>query len=75
MTDAQIALQYTPDSGDPRRVRLEPRDNCGCKWDRLVEERRDGVWAIVGHEIVADVGLEAPAAVVSDHGVTSFRGP
>lgn len=74
MTDPLIRLQYSTESGEQRRVRLGPRDNCGCKWDCLVEERRDGAWTIVGHEVVTDVELEAPAAVVSDYGSSSFRG-
>ncbi|ELZ05320.1 hypothetical protein [Natrialba aegyptia] len=67
-----ITLRWTPPSGRPQRVRLEPRDACG--WLRVTEECRDGEWCETCEEIVADVGLEAPAAVIGG-GTNSNTGP
>ena len=71
--DGSIVLRYTPPSGNARRVRLEPAGF--GEYDRIEEERRDGRWCVVGHEQVADVELEAPAAIVTGNPVSFYRGP
>lgn len=73
MSDGSIVLRYTPEGENARRVRIEPRDD--GRWDRLVEERRSGTWHISGHEIVSQLELEAPAAIIADDPVTTYRGP
>ncbi|NKE37128.1 hypothetical protein GWG54_15120 [Natronococcus sp. JC468] len=71
--DSSITLRYTPREGNPRRIRLEPAGF--GEYDRIVEERRDGRWCVVGHEQVDDVELEAPAAIVTGNPVSFYRGP
>lgn len=64
MTDGPIVLRWTPPNARPRRIRLEPRAG---GWTRIEQERAlEGEWRTVGHEIVADVELEAPAAIIQN---------
>ena len=57
-----ITLRWTPPNARPRRVRFEPR--AGGGWRRITQEWTGEEWRTTGREIVADVGLEAPAAIV-----------
>lgn len=69
-----ITLRWTPPNARPRRIRLEPRAAGG--WTRIEQERTDeGEWRTVGQEIVADVELDAPAAIVSDRNPSVYHGP
>lgn len=59
-----IELTWTGTDAVRRRIRLEERQSGG--WTR-VELRHNGAeWVASGHEIVSDVALESPAAVVRD---------
>ena len=57
-----ITLRWTGADGRTRRVVLEPRATGG--WTRIEQRWSGDEWVTVGQEIVADVGLEAPAAIV-----------
>jgi len=64
MPRESITLRWTPPNGRPRRLRFEPRATGGH--NRIEDEWTGEEWRTVGSEIVARVGLEAPAAVVVD---------
>lgn len=73
-----ITLRWTPPNARPRQLILEPRSTGG--WTRIEREWTGEEWRQVGQEIVSDVELEAPAAVVRDGsptlgGTLSQRGP
>lgn len=57
-----IEIAWTTPNARKRRLRFEPRATGGHT--RIEQELRAGEWHTVGQEIVADVGLEAPAAIV-----------
>lgn len=57
-----IVLRWTGEDADPRRVRFEPRDAGG--WTRIEQRHNGDEWLTVGREIVSDVALDAPAAVI-----------
>lgn len=65
MTDG-LTVEYTDAASNRRRVRLEPRSVGG--WDRYVDEFDGDRWRPVGHEIVADVTIEAAGDVVTEVG-------
>lgn len=67
-----ITLRWTPTDARPRKVVFEPRQIGG--FHRLECEKRDDAWRLTGDEIVSDVGLESPAAIITG-GSSSFRGP
>ena len=69
MQDA-ITLRWTGVDSRPRRITLEPRADFG--YTRIEERWNGSEWCHVGQEIVADVGLEAPAAVI--HGDETVLG-
>lgn len=64
MTDGSITLRWTPPNARPRKIVLEPRSVGG--YHRLEFEWDGDDWRLVGEEIVADVELEAPAAIVQN---------
>ena len=72
-----VEIAWTPPSGRRRRLVFEPRSTGGHT--RIDQEFRDGEWVTTGQEIVANVDLEAPAAIMRggspDLGVHTFRGP
>jgi len=59
---AGILVEYTDAASNRRRIRFERRRVGG--WDRIVEERDQGEWREVGHEIVADVAIESSSNLV-----------
>jgi hypothetical protein len=64
--EGSIAMEWNGVDSRRRRIILEPRGAGG--WLR-VSERFDGKkWVHCGQEIVADVSLDAPAAVIRDGG-------
>lgn len=75
MPDGSIVLQWTGTDSRPRRIRLEPRAAGG--WTRIEQRWSGEEWITTGREIVADVELEAPSAIVSDRlaGLETQRGP
>jgi len=65
MTDnGRIVIRWTGVDAKPRRLRFEPRSVGG--YDRIEERWTGTEWDPVGEEIVSDVGLDAPAAVIVD---------
>lgn len=61
-----LTVEYTDAASNRRRVRLEPRSAGG--WDRYVDEFDGERWRPVGHEIVANVTIEAAGGVVTEVG-------
>lgn len=74
-----ITIRWTGEDGRPRRQVFEPRATGGHT--RRTERWTGEEWVVEGAEIVARVGLEAPAAIIVDGSPTfagastSFRGP
>lgn len=68
-----ITIRWTPPSSRPRRMVFEPRSTGG--YTRIEQEWTGEEWRTVGSEIVSNVGLESPAAIVMSSGVESIRGP
>jgi len=66
-----LTLSWTPPNTRRRRVTFEPRPSGG--WERIEEEQHGDEWQTVGRELVADVDLEAPAAIMQ--GSRSWLGP
>lgn len=71
MTDDSITVRWTGADTSPRRLRFEPRSAGG--YTRIEERWSGDEWVPEGQEIVADVGLDAPAAVIVD-GNPTLRG-
>lgn len=57
-----IRLEWVGEDAVRRRVIMEPRDAGGYK--RITQRHNGSEWVREGAEIVSDVGLDAPAAVV-----------
>jgi len=69
MTDREtITLRWTGQDGVMRRVQFEPRQPGGHT--RIVQRWTGEEWHTEGQEIVSDVGLDAPAAIVTPGGAT-----
>ncbi|WP_254768259.1 hypothetical protein [Salinilacihabitans rarus] len=73
-----ITIRWTPPDARPRRLVFEPRDAGG--WLRREEVWRDvdgegPRWTVTGEEIVSNVGLEAPAAIIPRPASKTWRGP
>lgn len=64
MIDDSITIEWTGVAGQPRRIRFEPR---GADRYRRIEQRQTtDEWVTVGQEIVSQVNLRAPAAIIDD---------
>ena len=68
--DGGITLRWTGTDGRTHRIRLEPRSTGG--YDRIEQRWNGEEWVTVGHEIVSDVSLESPAAII--HGGSATLG-
>jgi hypothetical protein len=59
-----VTICWTGEDAVRRRIRFEPRSTGGC--DRIEQRWSGDEWVTVGQEIVARLGLDAPAKVIID---------
>ncbi|SEU01405.1 hypothetical protein [Natrinema hispanicum] len=71
MSQDGLSLSWAPPNARRRRITFEPWPSEG--WERIEEEQHGDEWQIVSREIVTDVDLEAPAAIMQ--GSQSWLGP